>query len=49
MLDETPTEQVHEARLFERMPTSRYGKDLGSAADEEFSIFIGKTEGIQAR
>ena len=42
-MDETPTEQVHETRLFERTPRSRYGiKALGSAADGEFSIFIGE-------
>ena len=36
-------EQAHEARLFERMPRSRYGiKALGSAADGEVSVFIGE-------
>ena len=43
MLDETPTEQEHEAKLFERKPRSRYGiKALGSAADGLFSIFFGE-------
>ena len=38
-----PTEQVHEARLFERRPRSRNGiKASGSAADGGFSIFIGE-------